>query len=207
MPDCASWASPAQPANSLREFWKIAEPALPGILDGFYRHVTKAPQLSSLIGNDIPRLKAAQGSHWARLFNGRFDHEYMKGVRAIGMVHSKIGLEPRWYIGAYNFVLNQLVALAVRRYRWRPATHLSELLAAVNCAVMLNMEIAISVYQEAMLAEREKSQQNIRSRGSGIRRQNKRGARDGRRIGDESAKCRQRSCFECLTIDPNSSPR
>jgi ABC-type transporter Mla subunit MlaD len=144
----------------LREFWTIAEPAVPEILDGFYRHVTSEPGLAKLIGNDIPRLKSAQGTHWARLFNGRFDDDYLKGVRTIGMVHNRIGLEPRWYIGGYNFVLSQLVTLAVRRYRWRPA-HLSELLTAVNCAVMLDMEIAISVYQEAMLAEREKRQQKV----------------------------------------------
>jgi methyl-accepting chemotaxis protein len=146
----------------LREFWEIAEPALPEILDGFYDHVRGERQLAALIGNDIPRLKKAQGTHWARLFNGRFDHEYMAGVRTIGMVHNKIGLEPRWYIGAYNYVLNMLVSLAVRRYRWK-AGHLSELLAAVNCAVMLDMEIAISVYQEAMLAEREAQQEKLRA--------------------------------------------
>ncbi|MDA9430206.1 globin-coupled sensor protein [Bradyrhizobium sp. CCBAU 51627] len=144
----------------LREFWTIAEPAVPRILDGFYRHVTSEPQLAALIGSDIPRLKTAQGTHWARLFNGRFDDEYLKGVRAIGMVHNKIGLEPRWYIGGYNFVLNQLVSLATRRYRWRQR-RLCEVLSAVNCAVMLDMEIAISVYQEAMLAEREKRQEKI----------------------------------------------
>ena len=144
----------------LREFWQIAEPALPDILDGFYRHVGSERQLVALIGNDIPRLKKAQGSHWERLFNGRFDHEYMKGVRTIGMVHNKIGLEPRWYIGAYNFVLSRLVALAVQRYRWQ-TRRLPELLAAVNCAVMLDMEIAISVYQEAMLAERERRQEKV----------------------------------------------
>jgi hypothetical protein len=77
-----------------------------------------------------------------------------------GRCTTKIGLAPRWYIGGYNFVLSQLTLLAVRRYRWRPA-HLSELLTAVNCAVMLDMEIAITVYQEAMLANREKRQEKV----------------------------------------------
>ena len=128
----------------LREFWKIVEPALPEVLEGFYRHVTREPQLARLIGSDIPRLKAAQQSHWARLFNGRFDHEYMQGVRTIGLIHNKIGLEPRWYIGGYNFVLSQLAALAVRHYRWKPV-HLAAVLTALNCAVLLDMDIAISV--------------------------------------------------------------
>jgi len=144
----------------LREFWKVVEPGLPVVLDGFYRHLSREPQLARMVGSDVPRLKAAQGSHWSRLFNGRFDHEYMQGVRTIGLIHNKIGLEPRWYIGGYNYVLSQLAALAVRRYRWKPA-RLSEILAAVNCAVMLDMDIAISVYQEAMLAERRKQQDKI----------------------------------------------
>lgn len=144
----------------LREFWKVVEPALPQLLEGFYQHVTREPQLARLIGNDIPRLKRAQGSHWGRLFNGRFDHEYMEGVRAIGLVHNKIGLEPRWYIGGYNFVLSQLAALAVRQYRWKSG-HLAAVLTALNCAVMLDMDIAISVYQEAMLTERQKQQDKI----------------------------------------------
>jgi methyl-accepting chemotaxis protein len=150
----------ARTGELLREFWKIVEPALPGILEGFYNHLTRESQLANLIGRDAPRLKAAQGAHWARLFNGRFDHDYMQGVRTIGLIHNKIGLEPRWYIGGYNFVLSQIAALAVRQYRWKPI-HLADVLAAVNCAVMLDMDIAISVYQEAMLADRQRQQDKI----------------------------------------------
>ncbi|WP_210243889.1 globin-coupled sensor protein [Bradyrhizobium guangdongense] len=145
----------------LREFWGAVEPALPAILEGFYAHVATEPALAALVGNDIPRLKRAQGAHWARLFNGRFDRDYMQGVRAIGLVHNKIGLEPRWYIGGYNFVLEQLTALAVARYRWKPR-QMVEAMTAVNSAVMLDMDLAISVYQEAMLAERQARQQQIR---------------------------------------------
>ena len=150
----------ARTGELLREFWKVVEPALPTVLEGFYQHLTREPLLARMVGSDIPRLKTAQGSHWARLFNGRFDHEYMQGVRTIGLIHNKIGLEPRWYIGGYNFVLSQLATLAVRQYRWKPG-HLSAVLTAVNCAVMLDMDIAISVYQEAMLAERQKQQDKI----------------------------------------------
>jgi len=44
----------------LREFWKTLEPALKGIIDGFYEHVTREPTLARLLGNEIPRMKAAQ---------------------------------------------------------------------------------------------------------------------------------------------------
>src|SRR5258708_13313448 len=129
----------AKTGELLREFWRIVEPALPKLLDGFYQHVTREPNLARLIGHDIPRLKNAQIAHWARLFNGRFDHEYMQGVRTIGHVHNKIGLEPRWYIGGYNFVLSQLSGLAVEKYRWK-AGRLSEVLTAVNSPLMLHID-------------------------------------------------------------------
>ena len=144
----------------LREFWKVVEPALPTILDGFYRHVTSEPRLARLLGTQIPRLKVAQGTHWGRLFNGRFDDAYINGVRTIGLVHNKIGLEPRWYIGGYNYVLGELVTLAIGARKWR-ASRLTALLKAINAAVMLDMDFAISVYQEAMLGEREQRQTRL----------------------------------------------
>ncbi len=144
----------------LREFWKVAEPEMPRILDGFYRHVTAEPILSRLVGNQVSRLKDTQRGHWARLFDGRFDDAYLRGVRTIGLIHNKIGLEPRWYIGGYNFVLAELTALAVAAHRWRPA-RLSTVLTAINSAVMLDMDIAISVYQEALLADRQRAQDKI----------------------------------------------
>lgn len=150
----------ADTGELLRGFWASVEHALPDILDGFYRHVSSEPRLAALIGDDMPRLKKAQSSHWARLFNGRFDRDYLHGVRMIGLIHNKIGLEPRWYIGGYNFVLCRLVALAVSKYRWTPA-RMTSVLAALNTAVMLDMDIAISAYQEAMLAERQKQQETI----------------------------------------------
>jgi len=146
--------------QALRGFWPAVQAALPDILEGFYAQVTAEPALAKLVGTQAERLKGAQTAHWARLFGGRFDTTYFEGVRTIGLVHNRIGLEPRWYIGGYAFVLARLTALAVRAYRWRRA-ELERVLTAVNTAVLLDMDVAISVYQEAMLAERATRQSAI----------------------------------------------
>ena len=144
---------------ALREFWKFVEPKLPEILDAFYGHVGSVPQLAGMVGNQISRLKHAQGSHWQRLFSGTFDDSYMQGVRTIGLTHSRIGLDPRWYIGGYLLVLNRLVAIATAQYR--NGARCAEVIGAINTAVMMDMEIALSVYQEAMLLERQKRQEAL----------------------------------------------
>jgi methyl-accepting chemotaxis protein len=146
----------------VRDFWKFVEPALPALLEGFYQHVTAIPHLAKLVGNDIPRLKKAQGTHWQRLFSGRFDDAYFTGVRQIGLVHYKIGLEPRWYIGGYNYVLSGLADLAARTYRWSPSKRQATI-RAVNCAVLLDMDVAISVYQDATNNERAQRGERVDS--------------------------------------------
>jgi methyl-accepting chemotaxis protein len=136
----------------LAAFWKIVQPRMPEILDGFYNHVATIPALAKLVGGDSSRLKGAQHAHWERLFSGRFDESYFAGVRTIGLIHNKIGLEPRWYIGGYNFILAKLTEVAIGAYRWSPGK-LQATLRAINSSVMLDMDIAISVYQEALLAQ------------------------------------------------------
>jgi methyl-accepting chemotaxis protein len=88
-----------------------------------------------------------------RLFSGRFDADYFASVKKIGLTHSRIGLEPRWYIGGYAFILNRLLEAAPRLHqsRLRPKAarvKLASLLKAINQAVMLDMDLAISVYLE-----------------------------------------------------------
>jgi methyl-accepting chemotaxis protein len=150
----------AEACQLLAAFWPTIEPHLPEIIEGFYRHLVTIPRLKQMVGEQIPRLKQAQASHWRRLFSGRFDAEYFNGVQTIGNVHHKIGLEPRWYIGGYAYVLNRLVALAIRAHRWSPQK-LASLIAAVNAGVMLDMDIAISVYQEALIAEKVQRAQRL----------------------------------------------
>jgi len=137
----------------LNEFWPVVEKHMLTILDGFYNHVTSIPSLSAMVGAQVPRLKSAQKKHWEGLFSGRFDSHYYASVHQIGLIHNKIGLEPRWYIGGYNYVLSMLTDLASRQHKWSPEKT-GKLIRAINCAVMLDMDIAISTYQEALLEDR-----------------------------------------------------
>ena len=144
----------------LRSFWPVVEQNLPRILNDFYDHMGQEPHLRRMLGDQPPRLKQAQTEHWRHLFSGHFDAPYMASVRAVGLVHSKIGLEPRTYIGGYNFVLNRLVELAIRQQRWSP-TRLHALLAAVNTALMFDMGLAVSTYHDATLQEREERARKV----------------------------------------------
>lgn len=153
--------------HALHGFWPLAEAALPVILDRFYAHVGHEPALAKLVGSQAERLKSAQHAHWKRLFNSGFDDGYFASVQQIGLVHHRIGLEPRWYIGGYKLVLNALIEVAVSQQR-KSKVELPALIGAINTAVFLDMDIVISIYQSALLLEREQRQKELEAAISGF---------------------------------------
>jgi methyl-accepting chemotaxis protein len=141
--------------RELRSIWQEISPELPRILERFYAHMHRQTQLSKLIGTQQSRLVSAQLQHWGRLFSGSFDASYVDGIRRIGLIHNKIGLEPRWYIGGYAFIVNELLRVLSKKHRFNGAA-LARKVTAMNQAVMLDMDFAISVYQEAFVQDRQK---------------------------------------------------
>lgn len=146
--------------SSLKEFLPIIDEALPGILKEFYNYLRKRPELATMFGTGVQQQEKmmahaaeAQAKHWRTLFSGQFDENYAASVRKIGLTHSRIGLEPRWYIGGYTFIMNRAYGLVSRAYssRLNPAgaqAKTEKMMRAVNQAVMLDMDLAISIYIE-----------------------------------------------------------
>lgn len=139
----------------LPEIWAVVEPRLDEVLTRFHGHLRSVPELMRLTGNRSADLSRAQRTHWARLFTGRFDADYVRSVRAVGLAHHRIGLEPRWFIGGYSFVLGDFTRILVEAAGWR-RTGLAERLAALDQALLFDMDVVLCVQQEALLEERSR---------------------------------------------------
>ncbi len=138
----------SEDSQQLQQVWPVILPHLPRILKAFYRHVSGEPGLGRMIAGSEDRLQSAQMRHWQSLFNDGFSQGYFDNAFTIGKTHHRIGLEPRWYIAAYQFVLDELVEILALKYRFNPKG-LSRALTAVNKAVFMDLDIALSTYQSA----------------------------------------------------------
>ena len=142
----------------------VIRDALPRALDAFYDRVRATPETRRFFRDEahVQSAKSAQVGHWDAIIEGRLDADYAAGVTAIGRTHARIGLEPRWYIGAYGVVLAELTKAIVRRPRpWlRRAAHdrvTAEGVAELSQRVMLDMDLAISTYLEVLQDERDRA--------------------------------------------------
>ncbi|MBD1545568.1 globin-coupled sensor protein [Roseibium aggregatum] len=141
---------------------------IPEILDRFYDHIGQFPETKSFFKDQahIEHAKAAQIRHWGIILDGRFDEDYVRSVTAIGEVHNKLGLEPRWYIGAYSFLICGLCDTIARSKAWQAFNKKSgednkRLRSAIVKAAMLDMDLALSVYIEAGKRDRRETIQRL----------------------------------------------
>ncbi len=145
---------------ALAEVWPKIEPKLGPILLAFYGHLKRFPKMAAMVGTQDARLADAQKKHWRQLFTSGFDRGYVESVVRIGRTHCRIGLEPSWYIGGYQFVTNELFALLTAEAGFS-RKKLVRWIQAVNKAVMLDMDFAISTYDQARLEDREAREKHI----------------------------------------------
>jgi signal transduction histidine kinase len=101
----------AEDAARLVAARKIYGPAIPEIADRFYDHLLAFPATRDLlrVADVAGRLKAQQQLYLESLGGGAYGAEYLAHRLRIGLVHERIGLAPRWYIGAYWLYFREMI--------------------------------------------------------------------------------------------------
>lgn len=126
---------------------------LPTIIAGFYDHIRRFPELDRFFSSPSHAGHASrlQLAHWRLLFEAKFDRQYLQSVRRIGNVHCRLGLEPRWYIGSYSYILAEIFRRleSAADWRWPMRKHVQEshrLVRALHRIALIDMDIALSSY-------------------------------------------------------------
>ena len=164
----------AKAAEQIRSLKPILDRELPHGLDKFYQRLRITPEVRRFFSDDsmMAKAKGAQVGHWRSISTGTFDENYVANVRTIGLTHARIGLEPRWYIGGYALILDHLVRSIVAelwpkgmmRRTQNDSADIGGALASLLKAVLLDMDLAISVYAEAAEDARMKSEGEAQAR-------------------------------------------
>ena len=149
--------------NHLKQIKPEIDRALPEALDGFYSHIAQYATVNDMFRDQGVKdhAKSAQARHWDLITSGDFDSRYVDSVRRIGLTHHKLGLEPRWYLGGYAFILTELTAtLSDYLNETYPGPEMAktrkEYLGAAIKSAFLDMDFSISLYLEE--GEKEKTE-------------------------------------------------
>lgn len=85
-------------------------PALDAVVDEFYRRQIEVDEIALIIGDSetMRRLRIAQRRYIDDLFSGIYDEEYVNHRLRIGLVHKRIGVEPKYYLSAVSTLRRML---------------------------------------------------------------------------------------------------
>jgi len=126
--------------------------------DRFYAHLLSFPQLRGMLGEGAQaRLQHVQTAYFGSLTAGDYDEEYIRERLRVGATHQRIGLDPKWYIGAYRKYLAEMVAMLGRRLAGQPA-RFHAAVDAVLKIVCFDMGLALDTYSHA--SQRSSQQQH-----------------------------------------------
>jgi methyl-accepting chemotaxis protein len=158
----------ARAREALRALRPLIQAEIPKALASFYDQVRRTPQTRRHFRDDthIAAASRRQESHWDIISQAEFSQDYERAVRIIGETHARIGLEPSWYIGGYALISDHLIR-AIIREKWprgllsrggAAAEEAGEAVSSFVKAAMLDMDLAISTYLEAIEAQRKREE-------------------------------------------------
>jgi len=124
------------------------------IVDEFYEKQTEIDEISLLIGDadTLMRLRNAQRKYVLDLFSGHYDSEYVNNRLRIGMVHKRIGVEPKLYLSAVK-TLKKLIAKALTSNINKNNGDLGETLNALDALFYFDTTLIFDTYIDSLVGE------------------------------------------------------
>ncbi|MGH6719924.1 MAG: diguanylate cyclase [Alphaproteobacteria bacterium] len=126
------------------------------IIQRFYDHLELVPELDALLGmpEQRRRLRATQRSYLLSIGEGVGNPVYVEGRLRIGEAHERVGLVPRWYLGAYA-KLEELIGAAVDAEHATDPEARRLYRATLAKVVRFDEILAIEAYHQVALARQD----------------------------------------------------
>ncbi len=131
----------------LAQLKKILAPEVKGFVDNFYKHLLKFRETKEILNKPelIERLKKAQTEYYLSLLQGQYSKSYFEKRLKIGLIHEKIGLSPRWYLGAYSLYFQHFFDSIISAFKHNPG-RIKKATVALSKLLLLDMQLVVEAY-------------------------------------------------------------
>lgn len=133
------------------------------IVDSFYRTLGMESSLTKIINDhsSIDRLKVTLRKHICEMFDGSIDAIYFEKRTRIAQVHVHIGLRTQWYIGAFQNLFIELMAL-VQKNISNPEIQFATL-GAISKILNFEQQLVLEAF-EAVIDKMKQEMENGKQR-------------------------------------------
>jgi signal transduction histidine kinase len=115
-------------------------------VERFYAHLQSHRETAAFLTDPalVERLKQTQRDYFRSLLEAKLTPAYVDERRRIGMAHAGVGLEPQWFLGAFN----QYVQLCFRYFATRSSDHEQYVESTLSLLkfILLDIGLALDAY-------------------------------------------------------------
>lgn len=134
----------------IHQFLKLNVAVIDSFTDEFYRHMFTFPDLKKMLPDEdsINRLKETQSRYFMGLTAGEYGDDYVSSRLKVGHTHQRVGLEPKWYTGAYRKYLSSMLPILQAMF----GDDNAKLIAAYDAVlkvVFFDMDLTLDTYFHA----------------------------------------------------------
>lgn len=148
--------------EALRSVKSLIESHADEFIDRFYAHLQAFEGTRAFVTDPavLKRLLDAQRRYLLSLFDAQFDADYFEQRCHIGHTHFRIGLDFKWYVGAYGLYLGFFVPLFEAHFASEPA-RLQALQAAYRKVLLMDMSIVLEAFHQRDKAALETAKNQV----------------------------------------------
>lgn len=150
-------------AELLKSHKPLIETHVDAIVQDFYTKQLAIAEIALLIGDadTLSRLQHAMRAYILALFGGYYDSEYVNGRLRIGMVHKRIGVDPKLYLCAVRNLKDILFLTLTETIVEKE--QLKATLSALDKLIYFDVTLIFDTYIRSLLTEIETAHANLES--------------------------------------------
>lgn len=131
------------------------------LVSEFYKSQIDIPEIALLIGDadTLNRMQVAQRRYILDLFGGVYDSEYVNNRLRIGLVHKRIGVDPKLYLAAVHSLRDMLIRTISDEVPDSPAR--SAAFVALDKLIFFDVTLVFDTYIRSMMQEIDSSKTRL----------------------------------------------
>ena len=149
--------------SALKSAKKVVDQNIDDIVNRFYEQQISIPEIALIIGDadTLNRLRQAQRQYLIDLFSGLYDMDYVNNRLRIGLVHKRIGVDPKLYLSGIHTLKSILIDVLSEKID--NAEGRKNVIAALEKLLLFDISLVFDTYIRSLLSEieiaKEKSDQ------------------------------------------------
>lgn len=146
----------------LQRIKPLMEPHLQAVIDDYYASLIKVSKLKAIIymHSSVERLKGTMRRHLLEILDGRIDPSFMEKRLRIAMMHNKIGLEPKWYIAAFEKLQSSFMEHLDQELK--TSADRQQAMEAISKMFNFEQQVVLDAYEKENIRERESQYEKVK---------------------------------------------